>query len=170
MNNIGLAPIVAFWEEEEASRGWELSSSEPGELAWTRQWPRQGTLHYITYPPLCHTVWRRQNNYGRRCRTRQLQKNYSECISYEHVIRSVIQNPKALSSKILERGGDEMGMCVCVCVCVYVWLCVSVCARAPARVCRRGGRGGEGGGGGEGVRILSPVHIWVCRYRGKAVL
>lgn len=39
-------------------------------------------------------------------------KNYSECISYEHVIRSVIQNPKALSSKILERGGDEMGMCV----------------------------------------------------------
>lgn len=41
-------------------------------------------------------------------------KNYSECISYEHVIQSVIQNPKALSSKILERGGDEMGMYVCV--------------------------------------------------------
>lgn len=33
MNNIGLAPIVAFGEEEEACRGWELSSSEPGELA-----------------------------------------------------------------------------------------------------------------------------------------
>lgn len=74
-------------------------------------------------------------------------KNYSECISYEHVIRSVIQNPKALSSKILERGGDEMGMCVCVCVCV----CGGVC------MCG-------------GVCIRSPVHIWVCRYRGKAML
>lgn len=130
MNNIVLAPIAPFWEEEETSRGWELSSSEPGELAWTRQWPRQGTLHYISLPPRCHTVWRRQNNYGRRCRTRQLQKNYSECISYEHVIRSVIQNPKALSCKILERGGDEMKMCVCVCVyeCVggggaHIWVC-----------------------------------------------
>lgn len=57
-------------------------------------------------------------------------KNYSECISYEHVIRSVIQNPKALSCKILERGGDEMKMCVCVCVyeCVggggaHIWVC-----------------------------------------------
>lgn len=76
-------------------------------------------------------------------------KNYSECISYEHVIRSVIQNPKALSCKILERGGDEMKMCVCVCV----YECV-----------------GGGGRAGGGVRIRSPVHIWVCRYRGKGVL
>lgn len=45
-------------------------------------------------------------------------KKYSECISYEHVIRSVIQNPKALSSEIWERGGDQMGTCVRVCVCV----------------------------------------------------
>lgn len=50
------------------------------------------------------------------------------------MIRSVIQNPKALSSKNLERGGDEMGMCVC----------------------RR-----RGGGT---YRLLRPVHIWVCRY------
>lgn len=34
------------------------------------------------------------------------------------MIRSVIQNPKALSSKILELGGEEMEMCVCVCACV----------------------------------------------------
>ena len=34
-------------------------------------------------------------------------QNYSECISYEHVIQSVTQNPKALSSKFWKgRGGD----------------------------------------------------------------
>lgn len=122
MNNIGLAPIVAFGEEEEASRGWELSSSEPGELAWTRQWPRQGTLHYITFPPFSHTVWRRQNNYGRRRRTRQLQKIYSECISYGHVIgaSSKIQKPFHLKCW---RGAGMRWRCVC------------------GRVCRRGGGG-----------------------------
>ena len=93
---------------------------------WREPVSDHGKVHYITLPfhPSATLYGDGKNNYGRRCRTRQLQKNYSECISYEHVIQSVIQNPKALSSKILERGGDEMRMCVsvraCVCVCVSV--------------------------------------------------
>lgn len=72
----------------------------------------------VTLPFHLSAVRRRQKeeeekrNYGRQCRTRELQKNHSECISYEHVMRSVIQNPKALSSKKLERGGDGVRECV----------------------------------------------------------
>lgn len=122
MNNIVLAPVAPFWEEEEASRGWELSSSEPGELAWTRQWPRQGTLHYISLPPLCHTVWRRQNNYGRRCRTRQLQKIIASVFPMNTWFGASSKIQKPFHLKFWRGAGMRWG-----CVYVYVYACVGVC-------------------------------------------
>lgn len=44
-------------------------------------------VHYLS----SHTVWT-ENNYGRR--QDEVAKNYTECISYEHVIQSVTQHPK----------------------------------------------------------------------------
>lgn len=85
--------------------------------------PSVTTVRNITFPPLscAETVKRRKKKVRSAVQDEGApKKNHSECISYEHVMRSVIQNPKALSSKKLERGGDDVYVCKCECVYVCV--------------------------------------------------
>lgn len=89
---------------------WGGSCPRVNLVNWCEPVSEHGEVHYMTLPPAAPL-------YGGGRAGRGAPKIIAS-VSYEHVTRSVIQNPKALSSEILERGGDEMEMYVCVCVCV----------------------------------------------------